>query len=166
VIQQPRPNQAIIVYLSVSKDSISTALVQEVEGEQRPVYFTNRTLQEAETRYQMIEKVALALVLTARRMRPYFQNHEVIIRIDYPIARILSKPDLAGRMITWSIEFSKYAIGYEPRGAIKAQVLADFIAEMRQEPSEPDTIQPVWILYIDGSSNSKGAGAGVVLEGP
>lgn len=58
----------------------------------------------------MIEKVALALVLTARRMCPYFQNHKVIVRTDYPIARILSKPDLAGRMITWSVELSEYAI--------------------------------------------------------
>jgi len=166
VIQKPRLDQPIIVYLSVSKDAISAALVQEIEGEQRPVYFTSKTLQEAETRYQMIETVALALVITARRMRPYFQNHEVIVRIDYPIAQILSKPDLAGRMITWSIELSEYTIQYEPRGAIKAQVLANFIAEMRQEPSEPDTIQPAWIVYVDGSSNSKGVGAGVVLEGP
>ena len=31
-------------------------------------------LPRAETRYQMIEKVALALFLTARRMHPYFQT--------------------------------------------------------------------------------------------
>jgi len=113
----------------------------------------------------MIEKVALALIITARRMRVYFQNHEVIIRMDYPIARILSKPDLAGRMITWSVELSEYAIKYEPRGAIKTQVLADFIAKMGQEPST-SLMQPEWILYVDGSSSSKGAGAGIVLEGP
>ena len=40
--------------------------------EERPVYFVSRTLQAAKTRYQMIEKVEFALVLTARRMRPYF----------------------------------------------------------------------------------------------
>jgi len=108
VIQKPHLDQPIIVYLSVSKDAISAALVQEIEGEQRPVYFTSKTLQEAETRYQIIEKVALALVITARRMRPYFQNREVIVRTDYPIARILSKPNLAGQMITWSIELSEY----------------------------------------------------------
>jgi len=38
VIQKPRLDQPIIVYLSVSKDSVSAALVQEVEGEQRPMY--------------------------------------------------------------------------------------------------------------------------------
>lgn len=49
----------------------------------------------AETRYQMIEKVALALVLIARRMHLYFQNHSIMVRTDYPIFKIFSKPDLA-----------------------------------------------------------------------
>ena len=76
-------------------------------------YIISRTLHAGETRYQMIEKVALALVLTARRMRPYFQNHSIIIRTDYPIFKILSKPDLSGRMIGCSVELSEFDIGYQ-----------------------------------------------------
>lgn len=95
-------------------------LVQDVGGEQRPVYFVRRTLQEAETRYQMLVKVALTLVTTAKRMRAYFQNHPIVVKIDYPIVKILEKPDLAGRMIGWSIELFEYGICYEPRGAIKS----------------------------------------------
>jgi len=79
VIQKPRPDYPILVYLAVSEEAVSAALVQETEGEERPVYFVSRTLHSAETRYQMIEKVALALVLTARRMRPYFQNHFITV---------------------------------------------------------------------------------------
>jgi len=112
----------------MSEEVISAALVQEVDHEEHPVYFVSRTLHAAETRYQMIEKVALALVLTARRMRPYFQNHEIRVRTNYPIYKIFSKPDLAGRMIGWSVELSEFDIKYEPRGAIKSQCLADFAA--------------------------------------
>ena len=101
-------------------------LVQEVEKEERPIYFVSRTLHAAKTRYQMIEKVALALVLTARRIRLYFQNHTITVRTDYPIVKILSKPDLTRRMIGWSVELSMFDIGYEPRGAIKSQCLANF----------------------------------------
>jgi len=64
----------------------------------------------------MIEKVALALVLTASRMRPYFQNHSITVRTDYPIFKILSKPDLGGRMIGWSVELSEFDIRYQPMG--------------------------------------------------
>jgi len=74
----------------------------------------------------MIEKVALALVLTTRRMRPYFQNHVITVITDYPIFKILSKLDLAGRMIGWSMELSEFDIIYKLRGAIKPQCLDDF----------------------------------------
>ena len=66
VIQKPKPDHPILVYLAVSEEAVSAALVQETEGEERPMYFVSRTLHSAETRYQMIEKVALTLVLTAR----------------------------------------------------------------------------------------------------
>jgi len=162
VIQKPRADHPILVYLTVSEEAVSAALVQETEGEERPVYFVGRTLHSAETRYQMIEKVALALVLTARRMRPYFQNHSITVRTDYPIFKILSKPDLAGRMIGWSVEFSEFDIRYEPRGAIKSQCLADFSAELTPLP----TLSGEWTLYVDDSSNKTACGARVVLEGP
>jgi len=126
------------------------------------MYIVSRTLHSAETRYQMIEKVALALVLTARRMHPYFQNHSIIVRTDYPIFKILSKPDLAGRMIGWSVELSEFDIRYEPRGVIKSQCLTDFSAELTPLP----ILSGGWTLYVDDSSNKTACGAGVVLEGP
>ena len=82
----------------------------------------------------MIEKVALALVLTARQMRPYFQNHSITIRTNYPIFKILSKPDLAGQIIWWSVELSEFDIRYELRGTIKSQCLTDFSVELTPIP--------------------------------
>jgi len=149
------------VYQAVSEEAVSAALVQETEGKERSVYFVSRTLNVAETRYQMIENVTLALVLTARRMRPYFQNHSITIRTDYPIFKILSKPDLTGRMIGWSVELSEFDIRYEPRGAIKSQCLVDFSVELTPLP----TLSSGWTLYVDRSSNKTACGAGVVLEG-
>jgi len=72
VIQKPNTREPIIVYLSVSNEAVSSVLVQEIETEERPVYFVSRVLHGAEVRYQMVEKVALSLVITARRMRMYF----------------------------------------------------------------------------------------------
>jgi len=72
VIQKSRFDQPIIVYLLFSEEAINATLVQKVDKEERPVYFVSRMLHAAEMRYQMIEKVAFALVLTTRRIRPYF----------------------------------------------------------------------------------------------
>ena len=55
-------------------------------------------------RYQMMEKVALAYVNTARRLRQYFQSHRVTVRTDCSIAKILCKHELAEQKMEWSIE--------------------------------------------------------------
>jgi len=78
----------------------------------------------------MIEKVALALLTTARRLRQYFKAHTVIVRTDQPIRQILGRPDVVGRMMKWSLELSEFDIHYESRKALKAQVFADFLVEM------------------------------------
>jgi len=164
ILVKPKLGDPLILYLAVSENACSSVLVQEVRKEQRPVYFTSKVLHGAEVRYQKIEKVALALISSARKLRPYFQGHTIIVRTDQPIRQILQKPDLAGRMIAWSVELSEFDIAFEPRGAIKAQVLADFLVEMTAKKGSMEAAK--WILSVDGSSNLKGSGAGVALEGP
>lgn len=34
-----------------------------------------------------------------RRLRPYFQGHQVVVRTNHLVAKILQKPDLAERMV-------------------------------------------------------------------
>ncbi|XP_014490737.1 uncharacterized protein LOC106753443 [Vigna radiata var. radiata] len=147
------------LYLSTSGHSVSAALIQETPVF-KLIYFVSRTLQGAEERYSQVEKVALAFLTAARRLRPYFQSHQVVVRTNHPVARILRKPDLIRRMVSWSIELSEFGLRFEPQGSVKGQHLADFAAELltATEPS-------VWNLNVDGSSDKRGAGAGIVLEG-
>nr|KYP43933.1 Transposon Ty3-I Gag-Pol polyprotein [Cajanus cajan] len=162
LLAKPNHHLEMIVYISVLDKAISTVLVQE-QTEQTPIYFIRRVLQEAETRYQHLEKTVLALMHTARHLRHYFQSHKVVVRTDSPIIKVLRKPELAGRMVSWSVELSQFDICFEPRGPIKAQSMADFINEFTPEaPPEPH----VWTLHVDGSSNLQGSGAGIILEGP
>ncbi|XP_020201881.1 uncharacterized protein LOC109787736 [Cajanus cajan] len=147
----------------MSEEAISSVLVQEKEGNQALVYFVSRLLQDSETRYQLIEKVALGLVHTSRRLRHYFQSHRIVVHTDCPVAKVLSKPELAGRMMAWSMELSQFDITFKPRGPIKAQCLADFINELHPQGQFEEQW---WTLHVDGSSNSQGSGAGIILEGP
>nr|KYP64356.1 Retrovirus-related Pol polyprotein from transposon 17.6 [Cajanus cajan] len=163
ILQRPDHNTDLLLYLAVAENAISAVIVQEHQKVQTPIYFISRVLQDTERRYQMIEKLALALVTVARRLRPYFQSHHVVVKTDYPIKQILRKPELAGRMIAWSVELSEFSIQYEGRGPLKAQCLADFVAELTPTTAEEPQ---VWTLHVDGSSNSKGGGAGIILEGP
>ncbi|KAL0427461.1 UNVERIFIED_CONTAM: hypothetical protein Slati_2920900 [Sesamum latifolium] len=74
--------------------------------------------------------MALVLVITARKLRPYFLSYPVGVRINTPLKQILGKPEASGRLIKWAIELSEYDISYLPRTTIKAQALANFISEM------------------------------------
>ncbi|RDX82512.1 rnhA, partial [Mucuna pruriens] len=77
---------------------------------------------------------------------------------------VLRKPDLAERMVAWSIHLSDFDISFGKRGHIKAQALADFITELTlggQLASEGRE----WFLSVDGASNQARSGAGVILEG-
>ncbi|KAL0402066.1 UNVERIFIED_CONTAM: hypothetical protein Slati_4236500 [Sesamum latifolium] len=65
-------------------------------------------------------------------------------------------------MIKWAIELGEYDISYQPRSAIKAQALAEFINEATlMEENEGN-----WLLHADGSSTLAGSGAGIVLTSP
>ena len=72
-------------------------------------------LQGPEVRYQALEKAALAVVFSARRLRHYFQSFTVLVMTDLPIQKVLKKPDVAGRMVKWAVELSEFDIKYEPR---------------------------------------------------
>ena len=64
--------EELFLYLVVSLVAVSAALVREEESVQRLVYYTSRALQGAEERYPPMEKLAFALVTTARKLKPYF----------------------------------------------------------------------------------------------
>jgi len=73
--QTPMALADMIKIVFIIEDAISVALVQELDGNLQPIYFVNIELQDPETKYQMVEKIALSLVIVVRRLKPYFQNH-------------------------------------------------------------------------------------------
>lgn len=97
VMRWPNPGHDLRLFLAVTEATISVALIQKT-SEIKLIYFINRVLKDTETRYQQVEKIALALLTAARRLGPYFKGHQVVVRIDHPIAKILRKPNLAGKL--------------------------------------------------------------------
>ena len=106
-------------------------------------------------------KSGFSLYLCSTSRPTIFPSPHDYSQNSQPIRQVLQKPDLVGRMVTWSVELSKFDIRYEPRVAIKAQALTDFLVEMMDEVESADL---TWMLYIDGASSTKGCGVGVILE--
>jgi ribonuclease HI len=117
-----------------------------------------------------MEKLAFALVTTARKLHPYFQAHTVIDLTNHPLRKAMNKLDAAGRLIQWSIKLSEFDIDYRSRLAIKAQALADFIAEFTKKDDEPaeteENKDPRWTVHTDGSSTKNAGGVGIIIRSP
>lgn len=76
-----------------------------------------------------MEKLAFVLIIVARKLRPYFQTHTIVVQTNKPLRKTMDNPKAARRLVLWAIKLSEFDIRYRSRTVIKAQALADFIAE-------------------------------------
>ncbi|KAK0572810.1 hypothetical protein LWI29_037640 [Acer saccharum] len=176
LLSKPKNKETLFVYLAVSDTAVSAVLVREEENNQHPVYYVSKTLLDVETRYSRLEKLALALVVAARKLRPYFQCHSIKVLTTCPLKNILHKPELSGRLTKWAVELSEHDISFHPRSAMNSQVLVDFVADFapcENVQAEQELVALAdkttigkWTLSVDGSSNIKGSELGLVLKSP
>ena len=127
ILVTPAEGELLTLYLAVSDFSTSVVLVRDKERVQHPIYYCSRALRGAEERYPRMEKIILALVTAARKLRPYFQAHKIEVPTEYPMKQVLHKPENSGRLMKWAIELSEFDIRYKPKTTIKGQVLVDFV---------------------------------------
>ncbi|CAL8175952.1 unnamed protein product [Prunus armeniaca] len=114
LLSKPLPEENLIIYLSVLATALSS---------------------DAEQQYPKLEKLAYALVLSAHKLRTYFQAHTIEVLTNQPRRQVLQKPETSGQLIKWAIELGEFDICYHPRPAEKGQAMADFISELTL-PSE------------------------------
>jgi len=98
------------------------------------VYYVSHALAGANANYPLVEKFVHALVMASRKLRPYFEAHKILVLIDQPLKNVLQKLDASGWLFKWAVELSRYDLAFEPWRAIKAQALADFLAENTRQP--------------------------------
>ncbi|XP_024013349.1 uncharacterized protein LOC112087712 [Eutrema salsugineum] len=166
ILAKPETGETLYLYIAVPSSAASGVLVKEDRGEQKPIFYVSKTLDDAEKRYPTLEKLALAVIMSARKLRPYFQSHSVVVLTNQPLRTILHSPSQSGRMAKWAVELTEYDIEYRNKISAKSQVLADFLVELPPELIQTDLPDEKWSLYVDGSSSSRGAGIGIRLESP
>ena len=155
----------------------------------------SKRLLDTETRYPEFEKLALTLVITSRKLRPYFHAHSIEVLTNYPLCQVLQEPKASRRFLKWAIELGQFDINYRPQTTINGQASVDFIVEftysnttevtgttniveaVKKVKMEGDRIttkrlkddnlnREQCVIYVDGASNKNGSGAGMMLIGP
>ncbi|XP_070023104.1 uncharacterized protein [Nicotiana sylvestris] len=117
----------------------------------------------------------------AQKLKHYLSSYitYLISRLD-PLKNIFQKPMPIGRLAKWQILLTKFDIVYVTRTAIKAQALANHLAENPvNKESEPlrtyfpdeevihiDEVEQDeksgWKIFFDGAAYMKGVGIGAV----
>ena len=87
--------EKLYLYLAMSNTAVSSALIKKEENIQNLVYYTSRAFQGAKANYPRMEKIAFALLVASRKLRPYFQVHSIIVMTDQPIRKTMKKIDAA-----------------------------------------------------------------------
>ncbi|KFK29385.1 hypothetical protein AALP_AA7G126600 [Arabis alpina] len=160
------------MYIAESGTSVSAVLVREERGEQKPIFYVSKTLTDAETRYPQLEMLALSVVIAARKLRPYFKSHSIVVLSTFPLRSVLHSPSQSGRQAKWAVELSEYDIEYRGRSCAKSQVLADFLIQLlegdvaKEDSSQEATLSGEWQLHVDGSSSKSSYGIGIRLTSP
>ena len=114
LLSKPIDGEKLYLYLTISKEVVSAVLVREKEKVQWPVYYVSKRLIDTEIRYPELEKLALALVIASRKLRPYFHVHSIEVLTNYPLRQMLQKHEASGRLLKWAIELGQFNVNYHP----------------------------------------------------
>jgi hypothetical protein len=79
--------------------------------------------------YSKVEKICYAVIMSARKLRHYFEAHTIRVLTNQSLNYICSNIDSSRPISKWATEVSKYIVDFEKRSLVKSQILAYFIAE-------------------------------------
>ncbi|GJY16053.1 putative reverse transcriptase domain, ribonuclease H-like domain protein [Tanacetum coccineum] len=135
----PIHGEALIMYLAASTESINATLFVRRENGQVPIYFVSRVLQGAKLNYPALEKLILALVHAARRLRRYFQAYTIAVITNSSIKQALIKPKKSGCVAKWPIELGEHDTMFQTRDDNNKETPKDFLIEVPPEDNEKET---------------------------
>jgi hypothetical protein len=95
VLTAPRKKEQLLLYLAATTHVVSIAIVVERQEDghaypvQRPIYFVSEVPSKSKARYQPVQKLLYAVLITSRKLRHYFQEYSISVVTDYPLDDIL-----------------------------------------------------------------------------
>jgi hypothetical protein len=160
-LTSPNPSLPLLLYVAASPHAVSAALVQEQAREgttrQCPVYYVSEVLTTSKCNMTELEKIAYAVVMASRKLSHYFEAFKVRVTSDRGLDELFRNPEVSVRIAKWAAELSGYHITFEPRTAIKPQVLADFIVDWTGPITQPDTpAEKVWTIHATAHGAMRG----------
>ena len=110
-LSQPNYDLPMELHPDACGYGIGCALVQKVDGLERPLAFASRLLSKSECNYSITEKECLALVWDTKKFRSFIWGNKVQVYTDHQaLCWLMTKRDLAGRLARWSLTLQEFDI--------------------------------------------------------
>ena len=137
------------VIADASPVGLGAVLVQEQNGNWRPVYYASRSLTAVERRYSQTEREALALVWACERFHVYLYGKHFELETDHKPLEVIysSKSQPSARIERWVLRLQPYefTVMYRPG----PQNIADALSRLTQEISnESKNVAEEYIRYV------------------
>ncbi|GJT97490.1 reverse transcriptase domain-containing protein [Tanacetum coccineum] len=161
----PKKEEELMVYLPTANEAVSAVLLVERDERQTPVHYVSRTLQGVEINYPPMEKLALALVHAARRLKIVELE---AYGIKYALRSAIKRQVLADFLADTMVEDSPTPVKTDgPNNTlVEAESMEEQEAIKTKVPESVRAESDIWKLYTDGASNEHGSRAGLVLMDP
>lgn len=115
-MSSPTPKAELLMYIAFAGAAISAMLVDErkIDGtaKQVPMYFISEALSGPKLLYLEMEKMAYTVVMTARKLRYYFESHKNTVPTSYPLRDMFENREASGEIEKWASQLAEYAITF------------------------------------------------------
>lgn len=87
----------LYLYMAVTVKVVSSVFCVSRDINMSPIYYVIHVLNGPKELYNPLEKHLLNLVITARKLKLYFQAHPINVLTNVLLRQVLHKPDLSRR---------------------------------------------------------------------
>lgn len=136
VLGIPDFNLPFIVQTDASNVGIAAVLLQQQEGERRPIAYASRALSGPERNYSVYELEALAVLFAIEKFKFYLEHRRFQLETDnQALSWVLARPRKTGRIARWAIRISAFQFDVvHIRGS--QNLIADALSRMFEQDGE------------------------------
>ena len=73
---------------------------------QQAVFYISESLSGARLNYIEIKKIAYVVLISSRKLKHYFQAHEIIVPSSHPLGDIFNNKETSRRIGKWATELT------------------------------------------------------------
>jgi len=89
--------------------AIEAILGQRIDNRQHVIYYSSRTLNDAQQNYTTIEKKFLVAVFTLEKLRPNLLGSKTVIFTDHSALKyLMTKKEAKARLIRWILLLQEF----------------------------------------------------------